>query len=244
MQLYALDTEGKKCFVRSVQKGNDYFCLECSSRVRARSGVATRPHFYHVAATKNCSQAGKTEEHIAIQELILGQIQDAHLEMRFDAIGRIADVFWEEKKLVFEVQCSPISKEEVEARNRDYESQGINVIWILYDKTFGYRRRTAGQKILQLHTHYYSDGKILYDMKSRFQKKEILASSVLPLSFSHTKALNFAMQLRFHSWAYYAKEDYLWQALEKSEREVSFSLINLVRIFKSIWQLILERSCK
>ena len=56
------------------------------------------------------------------------------LEQRFK--GHIADIFWPEKKIVFEVQCSPISYEAAKKRTEDLEKLGLSVIWILHQKTF------------------------------------------------------------------------------------------------------------
>ncbi len=244
MQLYASDQEGKKCFARFAQKGNDYFCLECAARVRVRSGTAIRPHFYHLSQESSCRQSGKTEEHIAIQQLLLDQIGGGILEMRFESVGRIADLFWEEKKLIFEVQCSPITQQEIEERNRDYESLGYSVIWILYDKTFSHKKKTGCQKVLTGRTHYYSNAKVIYDMQSRFQKKVVEVSSIMPLSFSKALLLDQEMHIRFYSWAYYTKGDFLWHALQKPQKRSRFSLNSIPALFKAIWQLVLERSCK
>lgn len=245
MQLYALDSEGKKCFARDAAKGNDYFCLECSSRVRARSGHAIRAHFYHIASESSCRQAGKTEQHIAIQELIMEQIGSGVLEMRFDAIGRVADVSWPEKRLIFEVQCSPISQEEVEARNHDYATQGFDVVWILYDKTFGYKKRTACQMALKSRVHYYSDAVSLYDWAKRYQKSKIRVDTIVPISFlSDLPDLDDAMSARFYSWGYFAENDFLWRALfmpQKRRRVFSGALVGL---FRALWHVVLERSCK
>ncbi len=56
------------------------------------------------------------------------------LEQRFK--GHIADIYWPEKRIVFEVQCSPISYEAAKKRTEDLEKLGLTVIWILHQKTF------------------------------------------------------------------------------------------------------------
>jgi len=56
------------------------------------------------------------------------------LEQRFK--GHIADIYWPEKKIVFEVQCSPIAYEPAKKRTEDLEKLGLTVIWILHQKTF------------------------------------------------------------------------------------------------------------
>jgi competence CoiA-like predicted nuclease len=43
---------------------------------------------------------------------------------------RRADCLDEQRKLVIEVQCSPLSVEEFNARNRDYARLGYKVVWV------------------------------------------------------------------------------------------------------------------
>ncbi|MBS0635660.1 MAG: hypothetical protein JSR37_09380 [Verrucomicrobia bacterium] len=250
MQLYALDSAGKKCSIYAAQKGNDYFCLECNSRLRARRGRFCRPHFYHIYDVASCRQSGKTEAHIAIQRLIGEQI-GAHKtqeELRFDSIGRIADVAWPEKKLIFEVQCSPISAEEVEARNRDYASIGWNVIWVLHDKRFNKRRLSDAETFLLSHPHYFSDAKSIYDqLKSERERRSIIVSTVAPMAFSEKLPyLPPSLETRFYSWCYYMEGDYLYAALHEGytfSRSKKSYVKRLKAAFRGLWHLILERSC-
>jgi competence CoiA-like predicted nuclease len=57
-------------------------------------------------------------------------------EVLFSDICRIADLVWEEKKIIFEIQCSEISSLEAARRTRDYGMKGYEVIWILDDRVF------------------------------------------------------------------------------------------------------------
>ncbi len=79
------------------------------------------------------------------------------MERPFPAIGRIADLCWEPKQIVFEIQCSPISQEEAEHRNRDYRSQGYEVVWILHDKRFNRKRLSAAEWHLRTSTCYFTN---------------------------------------------------------------------------------------
>jgi hypothetical protein len=47
-----------------------------------------------------------------------------------------ADVYWQSEKIVFEVQCSPISLKEAKKRSKDFEDLNIHLVWILHQKTF------------------------------------------------------------------------------------------------------------
>lgn len=250
MQLYARDSAGKKCSIYTAQKGNDYFCLECNGRLRARSGRFFRAHFYHIQDAESCRQAGKTEAHIAIQRLIQQQIGEDRCceEMRFSDIGRVADVAWLEKKLIFEVQCSGISALEIEERNRDYASCGWDVIWVLYDKRFNKRRASEAESLLFTHPHYFSDAKCIYDQFRPISKKRpIMASEITPMAFTDSVPfLPEALQKRFYSWSYYTQGDYLYAALHEGyrfKRPKSSYLKTLKNACRGIWHLILERCC-
>ncbi len=74
--------------------------------------------------------------HLAVQMSIKAMFPEGSvfLEQRFK--GHIADIYWPEKKIVFEVQCSPISYEAAKKRTEDLEKLGLTVIWILHQKTF------------------------------------------------------------------------------------------------------------
>ena len=259
MQLYARDITGNTCNVHQAKKGNDYFCLECKARVRVRSGELLRAHFFHIHDHGSCRQAGKTEEHIAIQRLIQQQIGQSLCveEMRFAQIGRVADVAWVEKKLIFEVQCSPIAAVEIEERNRDYASCGWDVVWILYDKTFSYKRPNAAMRYLCNTTHYYSDVVTIYDQVhfSRALKRIITLDTIKPLSIPEKlPRLPFELYKRFCSWSYIVECDYLWGALYLGEDVVKSSfplkavalgaILRCLTAFRAVWHVVLERSCR
>ncbi len=97
-----------------------------------------RKHFYHVYAGPKCQGSGKSPQHYQTQIWIskLLRNQNAVIEHPFPEIKRVADVYWPEKKIVFEVQYSPISFTEMAERNRDYASLGIYTLWILHARIF------------------------------------------------------------------------------------------------------------
>ena len=260
MQLYAQDECEKKCYVRSAVKGQDYSCLECGGRVRVRHGQNIRPHFFHIQDAKSCRQAGKTEAHIAIQALICEQVggESCQEELRFSSINRIADVAWIDKKIVFEVQCSPISAEEVAARNRDYASCGWEVVWVLYDKTFNQKALKPAENELLRSTHYFTDGAMIYDQchmikgvrRTRFfSKKPIQLFAIESISFDGAVTVPYFLEVRFCHWRYLVQEDWLHTALKRPDllpinsRKSVRRIEPLVRFIKSLWNIVLERCC-
>lgn len=159
MQLYALDREKKLIFAGDALKQTDYFCLECESPVRRRGGLHRKDHFYHLEALRDCRQNGKTLEHLNVQFFCLQALPQGEcvLEKRFPDINRIADVVWEPKKLIFEIQCSPISSNEVYERNQDYKKIGYEVVWILHDKRFNQKRLSGAEHFLYSSPHYFTN---------------------------------------------------------------------------------------
>lgn len=171
MQFYALDN-GHPTLAAFAEKQKRYQCPECGNSVRVRGGPHRQIHFYHVQTTHLCRQHKKTLTHLEIQWLLQSFIsqKEVVLEHRFPEIGRIADLYWAKEEIVFEIQCSPISLEEVKNRCHDYESLGITPIWILYDQRFNRRYCSAAEAFLRNRGCYFSDGKgFFYDQLDLYQ---------------------------------------------------------------------------
>lgn len=272
MQLYARNSEDKKISVHSAERGKDYFCLECSSRMRVRMGRSLKAHFYHLSSEKNCRQAGKSEEHLFLQKFIQQQIgtYETVEEMRFPEIQRVADVAWPEKKCVFEVQCSPIREEVAIQRTLDYESIGWNVIWILHEKSFNNYRLTGLELFLQTRTHYFTDGQRMYDQlhvvqaeKRKFGSKKVFVNiaAIEPFlpqkkKMGHPEALH----VRAAYWKYSAEGDHLWMGYTQPDDAWQENMRRLIKVearqrrgaifqplfahLRAFWHFILERSCQ
>lgn len=159
MHLYALANDGQVVYAGHADKQKNYSCLECMQSVRVRSGFHRQPHFYHLNENYQCRLNGKSMPHLMLQFYIESVLPkgEVHLEYRFSDIHRIADVAWVKEKIVFEVQCSPISAEEVLQRNADYASQGYQVVWLLHQSRYNQHRISAAEDVLQHSTHYYSN---------------------------------------------------------------------------------------
>lgn len=159
MHLYALDEKENLISAHQADKQTNYFCRECRCVVRCRGGFLRQVHFYHLEPNRTCRQSGKSLIHLQIQQYMQTVLptSECELEKRFPLINRIADVVWEEKKLIFEIQCSPISAREIEGRNHDYQSLGYQVIWIMHDHLYNKNRLTAAEYFLQESPHYFTD---------------------------------------------------------------------------------------
>ena len=159
MQLHALDLNEKLISAGRAVRQTNYICLECSQVLRLRRGPHRQPHFYHIDPNPFCRQHQKGPVHLQLQTYFLNQLAkgDCLLEHPFPSIGRIADVAWLSKKIVFEIQCSAISAEEVLARNADYRKMGWSVVWILHDERYNQIRLSAAEIVLCNSTHYFTN---------------------------------------------------------------------------------------
>jgi competence protein CoiA len=159
MQLYALNDQDILISANHAVKQKDYICFECKSLVRLRGGRHRQNHFYHLEPNRSCKLGGKSLLHLHVQchiQRLLPE-EDCLLEHRFPKINRIADVVWLSQKLVFEVQVSPITAEEMMHRNRDYALMGYQVIWILHDKRFNRFQVSAAEEFIKNSPHYYTN---------------------------------------------------------------------------------------
>jgi len=196
VQLKALHND-KTLFAHEAEKETDYICPECFARVRLRRGVFRQPHFFHLSTPQPCRQKGKSLLHITVQADIARLLpkEEALIELRFPSIGRIADVVWPKKRLIFEVQCSPISEKEVRERNRDYQSEGYDVVWLLSSQVFNKKYLSAAEAFLISSPHYYftslKGGEVFfYDLEKEISSGEKTNwSDPLPISLHQPKRL-------------------------------------------------------
>ncbi|MCB1135217.1 MAG: hypothetical protein KDK78_03010 [Chlamydiia bacterium] len=159
MQLFAFDQQRKPIAAERALHGRNYFCAECGAHVRVRGGMHVRKHFFHQRSGLQCRSAAKSLSHIQTQFFIQRSIghDQVQLERFFPEIRRIADVCWENEKIIFEVQCSAISAPEVLARNKDYASLGYQVIWVPHDSTFNGGRLSEAEQVMRRGPHYFTN---------------------------------------------------------------------------------------
>lgn len=161
MQLYAL--EGNSLVSASqASRSQLYHCPECQGTIRKRGGEYRQNHFYHIRRPASCRQHGKSLAHLQIQLHLKSLITTLSLEKKVK--NRIADTLWEEKKIVFEIQCSPLSLQEAQKRCQDYLSYGYTPVWILHDREFNKKHASPAERYLRAHTTtYFTNGSFIYD---------------------------------------------------------------------------------
>ena len=157
MQICGLDEE-KIILAENAIKHKSYLCPECFQEIRLKDGPLRRKHFFHLTANRQCYQHQKDSTHLGVQQAIISQLKEgeATLEKHFKEISRIADIAWTTRKIIFEIQCSPITLSELKKRNEDYSSIGYQVIWILHQKNFNKRSLRAVEHYLQDKIFYYT----------------------------------------------------------------------------------------
>jgi hypothetical protein len=105
---------------------------------------------------------GKSVAHGLIQHHLKNQITALELEKNLGK--RRADAVWEDKKIVFEIQLSPISLQEVLRRCSDYSAQGYQVVWILHEGVFNGAKVSPAEKYLRKSCPtYFTNGEKIYD---------------------------------------------------------------------------------
>lgn len=273
MHLYAFTREGKILSVSQADKHQDYFCLECRGLVRKRGGRERISHFFHLGMVSSCRQEGKSLEHLQTQRYLQSILptEDCQLEYPFPRIKRIADVVWFSKKIIFEVQCSPISPQEVQERIEDYASAGYQVVWILHDQRFNQWKVTAAENFLRRFPHYYTqinaegDG-FIYDQEDLqergIRRKRSLPARINPSQphFTNPYPHFSILKDRTSYWPLYFEGDLIHQAIENgsidlmdektsNKRFQSSGIKTLlfrcfIHPYKSLFRLFLENVCK
>lgn len=157
MQVYALE---QNCLLsaHSAEKGRDYLCPECKTPVRLKSGPHRSSHFFHLNQALSCRQAHKGPIHLRLQRYIQYLFdKEAQMERYFPEINRFADVACSQIKHIYEIQYSPMTLEEAQARCQDYESLGYQIIWILHDHTYNRGGMKPVEQFLRTKNCYYTN---------------------------------------------------------------------------------------
>ena len=167
----------------------------------------------------------KNHLHIAIQKKIQALIPSKiHLEHHFG--NHIADVFWEEEKIVFEIQCSPISLTKIKQRTVFYQSLGLSVIWILHEKTFNKKIISfAEQYLIKKKIVYYCNVTQLLDGIFYIQKKFSLSGNIVfktpALEIILTKPVKTFWYRTYFPYTFDAKTTLnLWYRRKKNQKKL------------------------
>lgn len=251
MQIYATNETDDWVEARHAKRQQDYRCIECAGVVRLRSGDQRQPHFYHLERSAECRQHGKGEIHLLLQmhlKKLLGEV-DCRLEMRFDGIQRIADVVWLSKKLVFEIQCSPISPVEIRGRNAAYAREGYQVVWILHDQRYNQWKLSGAEQTLQQYPHYFTNmdrhgmGMIYDQWAMLIHGRRVKRSLRYPVDLTQPKPWKKAF---YRNWPLHFAGDMIdLGALGQARIVEAYSLWTSVKsTYRALFQYCLEKACR
>jgi len=208
---------------RSPDSWSTTLWIDVGDKLRVRSGLYRKSHFFHIQPSASCRQNGKSITHLNIQNHLLSILpeNEAKMEKRFDEIARVADIAWIERKIIFEIQCSPISAEEIIARNADYQSLGFQVVWILHEDRFNKDKLFPAELALLDNPHYFSNidengfGNIYDQLSIISQGKRVYRFSKYPINLKEIKtpkkiktALPF-IRRRQEAWSLSFQDDVL-----------------------------------
>ena len=116
-------------------KNNIFYCPNCDKEVMFVNSVTKIRHFRHYDDNE-CSSEPDTEQHTLFKKQIYDILVKAGYSCNYEVkIGnRVADIYGVGRglKLVVECQLSPISPEELKARDYDYHKLGFETIWIFH----------------------------------------------------------------------------------------------------------------
>ncbi len=252
--------------------GTPYRCLECQAPLKLKRGELKFPHFYHLSTAPSCRLYSKSERHLLIQ-LHLQKILpkgDAILEKPFKTIQRIADVAWEKKKIVFEIQCSPISELEAKERVSEYKSMGFEVVWILDDRLFNKKHVSRSEAFIREKSSYFASRELtFYDqLEIIVNHKRVRRGNKIPVDLSEPfqipskkkfEDIPKGLKTRFHNTIYMFKNDLIekllttdfekslleWITLEKTLRTRKQKLKNLfIRFVRDPYLALLKNYLK
>ncbi len=174
--LIARDANGARWQGRYAERGFDYFCPGCGLEVTLKKGVQVIHHFAHRPGASCDFATGETVRHMEMKETIADGLGDC-AELEVPVLGRRrADVLVTDdgQRVVVECQHSPLSVEELERREFDYNQIGP-MVWVLDSTLFfkDYRPKRDFEK---------SQGRVAAIVKA-------LAGRDVPIYFLYEQAL-------------------------------------------------------
>ena len=181
----------------------------------------------------------KSLAHLQIQLHLKSLISSLFLEKKVK--NRIADTLWEERKIVFEIQCSPLSLQEAQTRCQDYLSYGYTPVWILHDREFNKKRASPAELYLRSHTTtYFTNGSLIYDQFDLFiSLKRAYKGPPLPINLTRPQQ---TQPLPERSWPLSFQGDFLhWAQTHDTAPFRKLLTQRRQRPWKTIYKFLLYR---
>lgn len=215
MPLYALDDDDKIISAADANEFRRYRCVECRSAMQKRAGKTRKPHFYHLQTISVCRLHSRSIDHQILQLMLSEKNPALTIERPFEKILRIADLCWEEQKIIFEIQCTLIEPHEARQRMLDYESEGYYLIWLLDDRLYNRKRLRIAENYLisQASYHLSLSKSIVYDQFEVIAKdNRLIRGPRLPVDLQRPRLLpgrhdEWTRQLQRRTGRYYFAGD-------------------------------------
>ena len=144
-----------------------FFCPTCSKQVIVKAGVQMIPHFAHKSlADCPSDESGEGAYHEQGKLLLYRWVKAQGIKVQLEAflpeINQRPDLLLtiNHKRIAIEFQCARVPIEQIQMRNKGYESAGITPIWIMGANRFKRQTRNhfkADQFTLQF-LHKFSSG--------------------------------------------------------------------------------------
>lgn len=138
------ELEEKRIDALNAERGPTYFCPKCRDQVVLKKGRKVVHHFAHKPPTDCTWAAGETRAHMEAKVLVANVLKACGLRAELELIvnclpgNRRADVMaWspEGLQIAFELQHTPIGRDEIERRASSYARADIAQIWIPFIKS-------------------------------------------------------------------------------------------------------------
>ncbi len=140
--------------------------------------------------------------HRTIQLKIADEIGRDKIKIEHPFPRHFADLYWPEKKIIIEIQCTPISLHEAIRRTLDYENLGFDVVWILHQKSFNKATLTPTELYLRsrnaLYTNIFTNNTgIIYDQDEVIAgHRRLFRSSPYPIDITMPEKLSLLTKCR------------------------------------------------
>ncbi|TES96005.1 MAG: hypothetical protein E3J90_08895 [Promethearchaeota archaeon] len=199
--IYALNDQNERINASKAVKEKSYLCpnLECKNReLILKKGSIRIPHFAH-KSQKDCYSEPESEAHISCKIYFQSLLElDNRFVEYYGIEGVRPDVLYDQFAL--EIQCSPITVNEVKRRNRMYEKNGYIAVWIFLEDKFTSIKKTKvpqekSERDKKLERHGIRpetpiESKILYRINYRV-KKPVLKGSFQDIERKNFKFFSF-----------------------------------------------------
>jgi competence protein CoiA len=130
--LYGKTKQGTIEHAANATKCSNYYCPLCCQKLMLKQGKYKRTHFAHFEIS--CTHKEESYVHYHAKYSLGRAIKDlgmvVQIEPYLKACHQIPDILIN-NKIILEIQCSPITVEQLQTRTSAYNKLGYIVIWII-----------------------------------------------------------------------------------------------------------------